>query len=340
MTHSRAAQVTLFSRQLATMVAAGLPLPQAIGIIAEQTEPGRFRDTLTTVKDDVVAGASFPEALAKHPGTFDPLYANMVKCGDIGGNLDVILDRLANHLEAAQAAKRAIRNRVLLPFTGAAASAAAGLWLVAQYAAVLVAHLAAAGRTIPAATAACLGVMAWIWFNAVPLLGLLVLLVAAVVSMVAFAGTSKLAGGLLLRCPLAGRRVRALVVARFSRILATTLSSGVPILDGLEIVAKSIGNRIIEDTVMDLRKKIKEGTGLSGPLKESGIFPAMVIQMMAAGEETGKLDQMLFKIADFYDAEVEASLTWPLARTVSLAAGISLLVAGLTLVLFVAPLAG
>ncbi len=295
MTGVDGSEVVLFSRQLATMVTAGLPLTQAIGIIGEQNDDPAFKGVVFQLRDDIAAGAKFPEALAKHPTVFSDFYVQISRAGDIGGNLDVILDRLAYELERANAYRTRYRVEVVTPLLLALGSTMVGLGLIG-----MVTH-------------------EHVW----PLAG--VVGVACLV-VLGFMATAKSA------------TLKKLAVARFARILGTLQSSGVPILDGLDITARCLGSGMMATALLEARAKIKEGEEIAGPLKATGAFPAMVIQMISAGQETGKLDQMLLKIADFYEAEVEAETFPARLPTWCLIVGVALLVQGLTLVLVLNPL--
>lgn len=332
MPHYRSTQVVIFSRQLATMVSAGLPLVQAISIIAEQSDSPEWRKLLEAVRDDVQGGANFYEALAKHPDAFDSFYVSLCKSGDIGGNLDVILDRLAAYLEKTQWARRVILYQIKLPYLLSALAGAVGILLAGKCADALLASRPAAGGVI-------LEALAWIWVSWwVPALA--AVLAAAGIAVVMLAPTWVPAGKIILQVPVFGLVMRKMVVARFARILASGLSSGVPFLDTVEIAARFVGNRHVENLLLEARGKVREGEAIAGHFQATGIFPPMVIQMISAGQETGKLTEMLFKIADFYDTEVDTFFDRGMTRGVCLTTGICLLVSGLVLVLFVAPLAG
>jgi len=332
MTHSQSTRLVIFSRQLATMTTAGLPLVQAIAIIAEQSDSPEFRRMLEAVRDDIKGGAKFCDALAKHPDCFDSFYVNMCKSGDMGGNLDVILERLATYMEKHHAARRALLYQIKLPYLVSALAGAVGILLAGKCADALLASRPAAGGVI-------LEALAWIWVSWwVPVLVLL--FGAAGIAVVMLAPVSVPAAKFLLQVPVFGMVMRKMVVARFARILASGLSSGIPILDTIEIAARFVGNRYAGNLLLEARGKIREGESIAEPFQATGIFPPMVIQMISAGQETGKLTEMLFRIADFYDTEVDTFFDRGMTRGVCLTTGICLLVSGIVLVLFVAPLAG
>jgi len=300
--------IVLFSRQLATMVSSGLALPQAIGIIAEQSDSKAFRGVLLQVRDDVTSGNSFPEALAKHPTAFNQLYVNMVKSGDIGGNLDIILDRLSGFLEKAEVLRNKVKAAMMYPIVITAVMLGVVVFLLIAVVPTFKDVFSSMGAQLPGPTLAVIFMSEFIQKQFMVLIG------GSIAAGVAFNMFVKTEAGarswdaFLLKLPVVGSLLRRIAVSRFARTLSTLLGSGVPILDGLEIVAKTAGNKIIEEAIFTARGKIREGEEIAAPLKATGVFPPMVIQMISAGQETGKLDAMLAKIADFYDQEVDTAV--------------------------------
>ncbi|MEK7474523.1 MAG: type II secretion system F family protein [Candidatus Coatesbacteria bacterium] len=300
--------VVLFSRQLATMVSSGLPLPQAIGIIAEQSDSKAFKGILLQVRDDVTSGSSFPEALAKHPSAFNSLYVNMVKAGDIGGNLDTILERLSGFLEKAEVLRNKTKAAMIYPAAITVIMLGVVAFLLIMVVPTFKDVFTSFGAQLPLPTRIVISASEFLQHQFLVIIGVIV---AIGVSYTMFKRTEtgvRTIDAVLLKLPLAGSLLRRIAVSRFSRTLATLLSSGVPILDGLDIVARTAGNKIIEEAIFTARGKIREGEEIAAPLKATGVFPPMVIQMISAGQETGKLDAMLYKIADFYDQEVDTAV--------------------------------
>jgi type IV pilus assembly protein PilC len=297
--------VGVFTRQLATMIDAGLPLVQSLDILATQQENKTFQEILKTVKDDVEAGSTFAAALARHPKVFPELYVNLVVAGEEGGILDNILLRLANYIEKAVALKKKVKAALVYPtvIVGVAVLVVAILmiFVIPTFEKMFL----QAGQSLPLLTRIILGMSNllkdYIWGFVVGLIILAFLL----------RRYHKTDGGRraidrsLLKLPVFGVLLRKIAIARFSRTLGTLVSSGVPILDSLNIVAKTAGNSIVEDTIQRARSSISEGETIAEPLGKSRVFPPMVIQMISVGETTGSLDTMLNKIGDFYDEEVD-----------------------------------
>ncbi len=301
--------IVIFTRQFATMINAGLPLVQSLDILAEQTENERFQKVIRDVLYDVESGNTLADAMAKHPKVFNKLFVSMVSAGEAGGILDTILLRLATFLEKADALARKVKGAMVYPgvvFTVAAGAVAILLIFVIP---TFQDMFSAAGVALPLPTQIVIAMSAFLqayWWA---------ILIAAIAAFFAFRAYYKTEQGelvvdrLLLNIPILGDLQRKAAVARFTRTLGTLVSSGVAILEGLEITAKTAGNRVIQDAVMQSRASIAGGDTISGPLKQSGAFPPMVVQMINVGEQTGGLDEMLSKIADFYDDEVDNAVS-------------------------------
>ena len=302
-------EVVVFTRQFATMINAGLPLVQSLAILADQTENKAFRKVIAQVQGDVESGQSFADALRRHPRVFSELYVNMVAAGESGGILDTILNRLAVFLEKSDALKRKVRGAMIYPavmLVVVIASTSILLWKVVPIFATIFSD---AGLALPLPTRIVMALSGFLqqWF-----LWMLLAAIAAVFGLRAYYRTppGKLAvDRAMLHIPGLGGLIRKSAVSRFTRTLGTLVSSGVSILDGLEITARTAGNRVIHDAVMTSRASIAGGETISGPLRASGVFPPMVVQMINVGEHTGGLDQMLSKIADFYDDEVDVAVS-------------------------------
>jgi type IV pilus assembly protein PilC len=300
----------IFTRQLATMIDAGLPLVQCLDILAQQTPNKIFAKVLSQVKNSVEQGATFSDALKKHPKVFDELYANLVAAGEAGGILDTILNRLAIYIEKAVKLKAQLKSAMVYPIS--ILFIAAGVIAVMLLKVIPVFEKMYAGfktgATLPKPTQIVINMSHWLSEKWYVIMGIF----AAVV--IGFTQARRTDRGreffdrMFLGIPVVGAVLRKIVVARFTRTLGTLLSSGVPILDALEICAKTAGNAVVTRGIMYARGKISEGYDMSGPLGETKVFPTMVVQMIGVGEQTGAMDQMLQKIADFYEDEVDTAV--------------------------------
>lgn len=301
-------ELAIFTRQFSVMIDAGLPLVQCIEILGTQAENKVFQKVLLQVRQDVESGATLADSMRKHPKVFDELYCNMIAAGEAGGILDTILQRLANYIEKAVKLKRAVRSAMVYPTAViciAAIVVTVILWKVIPTFAALFAGL---GAELPLPTRV---VIALSNFVGRYIIVIALVIAAAVYAIKKYHDTYKgrrVIDGLLLKMPALGIVLKKIAVARFCRTLATLISSGVPILEALEITAKTAGNAIVEDAIMATRKSIEEGKTISEPLKDTEVFPPMVVHMIAVGEQTGALDSMLSKIADFYEDEVDAAV--------------------------------
>lgn len=303
-----------FVRQFATMIDAGLPLVQCLDILANQEDNALLKSALQDIKSTVEQGATFSDALRRHPKIFDELFTNLVHAGEVGGILDTILNRLAQYIEKNVKLKRQVKSAMSYPLT--VMTIMVGVisvllkWVIPAFETMFAEF--GAKDALPGITKFVIGISNG-FVNYLPfvLLGGGGLAFSAVQFYRRPRG-KRLVHKLLLTLPVLGPVIKKITVARFSRTLGTLLSSGVPILDALEIVAKSSGNVVVEEGLMFARNKVSEGRNLADPMTELGIFPSMVVQMIAVGEQTGALDQMLTKIADFYEDETDvavASLT-------------------------------
>jgi type IV pilus assembly protein PilC len=298
----------VFTRQFSVMIDAGLPLVQALEIIGTQADNPAFRKVLLAVKSKVESGSTFADALADHPKVFDDLFVQLVRAGEIGGMLDTILQRLGAYIEKNEKLGRRIKGAMMYPSVVLTIAIGITLVLLMFVTPTFEKMFKDFGGSLPAPTQFVIDlshsmVNNWYWIVAVP-----VLLVVAFKLFTRNPRGEVLWHSFVLKTPLFGPLVRKTAVARFTRTLGTMLSSGVPILDGLEIVAKSAGNRIIERGILYVRAKISEGKNIAGPLAETKIFPPMVVQMIGVGEATGAMDTMLNKVADFYDDEVDVAV--------------------------------
>jgi len=301
-------RVAIFTRQFSVMLDAGLPLVQCLEILGEQEENKTFRAMIQAVRTDVESGSSLADAMRKHPKGFDELYTNMIAAGEAGGILDVILQRLSTYIEKAVRLKSQVRSAMIYPVS-VIVIAAGVVWLILWKVIPVFSQLfAGVGSEMPWLTRVVVAASDFVGrFSIFLLIGLGVALFFLNRYHETHRGR-RVIDGLLLKIPIIGMLLRKIAVARFCRTLATLTASGVPILDGLEITAKTAGNAIIEDAVMAVRKAVEEGRTVSEPLAETKVFPAMVTQMINVGEQTGALDQMLSKIADFYEEEVDTAV--------------------------------
>ncbi len=302
-------QISRFTRQFATMIGAGLPMVQCLEILAQQSESAELRKVIGQVKESVQAGTTLAEALSKHKKIFDDLYVNMVDAGEIGGALDTILIRLAAYREKADALVRKVKGALIYPsviFIVAIGVTAAMLTFIVPVFAKLFSGL---GAELPGPTKFVLGLSHFLRSNFITGLIFLVLLA---IGFKFYSRTDKgrlLIDKILLKLPLIGELLRKSAISRFTRTLGTLISSGVSILEALDITAKTAGNKVIQNAIKKSVISIAEGETITQPLKETGVFPPMVTQMISVGEKTGGLDDMLNKIADFYEEEVDAAVS-------------------------------
>ena len=300
--------LVIITRQFATMIDSGLPLVQCLDIQAEQAQNPAFRKELVKIKETVEGGATFADALRKFPKTFDELYINLVSAGEIGGILDTILNRLAAYIEKNEKLKRQVKGAMAYPTVVMIVTIGCVVLLLLKVVPMYAKLFADMGQTLPLPTQILITASEWLqsYFY--------VLFIAIVAAVVAWKMARKNAkfnyfiDAVLLRLPVAGDLFVKIAVARFCRTLGTMISSGVPILDALEICSKTAGNAVIEKAVLATREGISEGRTIAEPLSEAKVFPQMVCQMISVGEATGALDTMLGKIADFYEDETEAAV--------------------------------
>jgi type IV pilus assembly protein PilC len=307
-----AKELAVFTRQFSVMIDAGLPLVQCLDILAEQQQNAYFKEVLRQVRQNVEEGATLFAALEKHPKVFDSLYTHMVEAGETGGVLDLILQRLATLIEKVVKLKRSIISASIYPaaviLVAIAAIAVILIVVIPQFEQIFI-GLLGAGELLPLPTRIVMGISNFLagWGG----LGLLAFLIGSGVAISYYYKTEKGKWNidtLLLKAPIFGAILRKIAVARFSRILSTLLSSGVPILQSLEITAKTAGNVVIEDAILKVRAGVERGENFVDPLKATKVFPHMVGQMIGVGEQTGALDAMLGKIADFYEEEVDSAI--------------------------------
>ena len=300
-----ARDVSLFTRQFATMIDAGLPIVQCLDILSEQSESKLLRNTIQKIRQDVEGGTTLAEALKKHPKVFDDLYVNMVAAGEAGGVLNTILNRVALFIEKANKLKKKVKGAMIYPCTIIAVAVIVVAILLIFVIPVFAELYNSMGKALPAPTQITINISNWFVANWLYMfLGLVGIGFAIRLYYQTDQGRMNI-DRILLRLPIVGDLLRKVAVARFSQNMAILLSSGVPILDGLAITAKTAGNKVVEKAIIDSRASISQGKTVAEPLRESKIFPPMVCQMVAVGENTGGLDGMLRKVAELYEEEVD-----------------------------------
>ncbi len=297
--------VMIFTRQFATMIDAGLPIVQGLDILTQQTDNKLFRNTIRTIKQDVEGGSTLAEALKKHPKVFDDLYVNMVAAGEIGGVLNTILNRIALFIEKATKLKRKVKGAMIYPATIVVVAVVVVSILLLFVIPVFGELYGSMGKALPLPTQITINVSNWFRAYFFYIFALIAALAVAVRMYYKTENGRLVIDRLMLRLPVVGDLIRKVAVARFSQNMSVLLTSGVPILDGLAITAKTAGNKVVEQAVMKCRVSISQGKTVAEPMAESKIFPPMVCQMVAIGENTGSLDSLLKKVGDFYEDEVD-----------------------------------
>src|ERR1035437_2378472 len=302
-------ELAVFTRQFSVMIDAGLPLVQCLEILAGQQENKIFQKVLTATRASVEGGTTLSAAMRQHEKVFDALYVNLVEAGETGGILDTILQRLSAYIEKNVKLKRAVRSALVYPVAVLSVAAAVIVLLLWKVVPIFATLFAGLGVNLPLPTRIVIGLSNFVG----SIFGLLILvfIIGGVIGLKVWYGTpaGKMAiDRTLLKLPMIGILLRKIAVARFTRTLGTLISSGVPILEALDITARTAGNAVIEKALLEVRKGLEQGRNLSEPLKETDVFPGMVTQMIGVGEQTGAMDAMLQKIADFYEDEVDAAV--------------------------------
>lgn len=300
--------VVVFTRTFATMIDAGLPLVQCLDILASQQEHPVFKKALMRVKESVESGKTFADSLREHPKLFDELYCNMVAAGEVGGILDTILNRLATAMEKAMKLKAKIKGAMTYPIAVLSVAIGVIIFLMVKVIPVFAGLFSSFGNELPAPTQFVMDLSNWFQTNIVYILGTIFGTVTGFKAMRANQRGREISDDVFLHLPIFGDLIRKVAVARFTRTLSTMMSSGVPIMEALEIVAKTAGHETVKREIMRARQAVSEGKSLTEPLEEGNVFPSMVTQMINVGESTGAMDAMLGKIADFYDEEVDVAV--------------------------------
>jgi type IV pilus assembly protein PilC len=300
--------VAIFTRQFSVMIDAGLPLVQCLEILGGQQENKTMKRALIQIRQDVESGSNLADSMRKHPKIFNDLYTNMVAAGEAGGILDTILQRLAIYIEKAVKLNSQVKSAMIYPVAVISIACIVVMIILWKVIPVFAALFKGLGAELPMPTQIVIALSNFIagyWWLIAIVVG------ASIYSIRKYHSTYKgkrVIDGILLKAPILGMLLRKIAVARFCRTLSTLTASGVPILDGLQITARTAGNSIIEDAIMATRKSVEEGKTISEPLGDTDVFPPMVVQMIAVGEQTGALDTMLSKIADFYEDEVDIAV--------------------------------
>jgi type IV pilus assembly protein PilC len=301
--------LAIFTRQFSTMIDAGLPIAQCLNILSEQSDSKGLREVTTRIARDVEGGTTLADAFRKYPKTFNDLFVNMLAVGESGGVLDVVLQRLSAYIEKAAALKRKVKGAMVYPVTIIGVAFCVIVFMMIFVIPTFAKMFESLGAELPLPTKIVMWMSAFTQRYVILVILGIAGLVFALKRYYATDGGSKVIDAILLKFPVIGTLIRKVAVARFTRTMGTLLSSGVPILEGLLITARSSGNRVVEAAVMQARTAVMTGRTLADPLRSTPVFPAMVVHMINVGENTGALDQMLNKIADFYDDEVDTAVT-------------------------------
>lgn len=301
-------EIVVFSRQLSTLVSSGVPIVQGLSILESQAESPAFASVIANIRTDIEGGLSISEAMKKHPKVFSELYVSMIKAGETGGILDTILERLSAYLESSEALKAKVKSAMMYPAVVGGVALAITIFLLVFIIPVFKGIFASFNAELPFMTRIIIGLSDFIRANILYLLAVLGGVFYGIKRYIKTEKGRRKIDETAIKLPVFGILIKKVAIAKFSRTLGTLIKSGVPILQGLETVAKTSGNKVIEEAIMKSRDSIKEGGRLAEPLKKSNLFPQMVVQMIGVGEETGSLDTMLIKIADFYDQEVDTAV--------------------------------
>ncbi|MFH1360881.1 MAG: type II secretion system F family protein [Candidatus Omnitrophota bacterium] len=327
--------IVIFSRQLSTMVDAGIPLLQGLDALQEQMSQPAFKTIIAAVRDDIEIGSSLSASMAKHPQVFDTLFVSMVKAGETGGALNVILDRVAGYMEKSLKLQRKVKSAMVYPSVVITMAFAITLALLIKVVPTFKAIFESLGGTLPGPTQLLINVSDALREKFLWVVGVVIL---SIIGFNLFRRTEfgrLLTDRLKLRLPVFGDLLRKVAVSRFCRTLSTLTQSGVPILSALDIVGKTCGNRVLEMAVTNVKNNVREGETIAAPLVKSGVFPPMVTRMIAVGEQTGEMEKMLGKVADFYDDQVDAAVSGLTSMIEPLIIGfLGIIVGGIVIALF------
>jgi len=300
--------LVIFARQLATMVDAGIPILQALDALKGQTTKADFQKVIAQIHEDIQMGNSLSAGFAKHPKIFDNLFVNMIRVGETGGVLNSMLERIAFYMEKSIKLQRKVRTAMIYPAVVVTIAAAITTFLLVKIVPTFAEIYSSLDAKLPALTQGLIDVSNWLKDN---LLVVIAALTAAIVAIIRWHKTAKgglVLDGLFLKIPILGTILQKVAISRFSRTLATLVQSGVPIMESLAIVKKSIGNRVVEEVIDKIIVSVREGESIAAPLAQSKVFPVMVTRMIAIGEQSGKIEKMLLKVAEFYEDQVDAAV--------------------------------
>ncbi len=300
--------LVVFTRQLSTMIEAGIPILEALDALAEQTSNLHFRSVINVVKEDIELGSSLSASFAKHPKTFDSLFVNMVKVGETGGVLNEILNRISDYMEKTLRLRRKVKSAMIYPMVVITMAICITVVLLVKVVPTFASIYASFNQKLPAPTLLLITVSEVVKKNILWLIAILILLGFILSRLYRTEKGSLIIDGLKLRVPIFGELIRKVAISRFCRTLATLIQSGVPILESLDIVGHTCGNRVLEVVVEEVKNTVREGESIAAPLVKSGIFPPMVTRMIAIGEKSGQMEKMLTKVAEFYDDQVDAAV--------------------------------
>lgn len=301
-------EVVIFSRQLSTLVAAGVPLVQGLSILEQQAESPLFHVTLSQIKADIESGMGIADAMKKHPAAFDTLYVSMIRAGEVGGILDTILERLSAYLESADALKAKVKSAMMYPIVVGGIASAVTVFLMIFVIPTFKDIFSSFKAELPYPTMVVIGISDFMKGNVAIVIGVPIVMYFALKKYYKTESGRTQIDAILLKLPVFGELLKKVAISKFSRTLGTLIKSGVPILQGLETVASTAGNVVVERAILSCKDSVKDGGRLVEPLRKANLFPPMVVQMIGVGEETGCLDSMLIRIADFYDAEVDTAV--------------------------------
>ncbi|OQA90112.1 MAG: Type II secretion system protein F [Elusimicrobia bacterium ADurb.Bin231] len=304
----KAKDIVIFSRQLSTLVSAGIPIVQGISVLQAQIENPAFKEVVKNIKENIEAGVSITDSLKNHPKVFSDLYVSMIKAGEVGGILDVILDRVSTYLEESEDLKGKVKSALIYPLIIFIVAIGASVFLLAVVIPKFRDIFTQFGADLPLPTKILIMTSDFLKHNILYLIGGVILFGIAVFQYYKSKHGRRLFDSISLKLPIVGILLTKVSIAKFTRTFSTLVKSGVPILQALDTVAQTAGNKIIEEAIMATKESVKEGDKISEPLKKANIFPPMVVQMIAVGEETGNLEIMLSKIADFYDSEIDSAV--------------------------------
>ncbi len=300
--------LVIFSRQLATLVSAGVPIVQGLSILSEQIESPVFSKVILQVRTDIESGISIADALKKHPVAFSELYVSMVRAGETGGVLDSILERLSSYLEASEEMKGKVKGAMVYPAVIAIVAGGVTIFLMVAVIPTFKKVFEGFGAELPTPTKILCAVSDFLKGHILLILAIPFAIGYGIKKAYQTPSGQKIIDGILIKAPVIGDMIKKVSVSKFTRTLGTLIKSGVPILQAMDTVAKTSGNKVVEAAILSAKESIREGEKIADPLRKSGVFPAMVIQMISVGEETGNLETMLTKIADFYDQEVDTAI--------------------------------